>query len=518
VSLPNLGRRGSNLPAEGEARLVTLERAVARLSSRALVHTRTCTVQRVAKTAHGWSVGTWAKDLAGTWSTAQSSSTFTADAIGVVVTVVDADTVDIVIDGDVLLFGTSFTAWLQYFLSTSAGTATSTKPTAPNVVQPLFVALEDGWIHVGPSPVVARSVRLSELLDVTLTSPASGDRLKYNGSAWVNAVMPLTDISDVQIAALADQQVLSYDSGTGKWKNRTLTAVTTLAGLSDVTITSVANLDFLRYDTGSSKWKNVNLGLIAYDGASASLSLDGGSGAATPTKVGIAGANSRLILSQTTNPLDFILSGSVSGGTDISARIRRVSSSQVAFFDQGTATTTAGTSVLEWTCSATAASRLFEFKCAMRAPFGSGFGVDGSSLSISTSNAIMVFAGTEIDPDSIYNAGSGVFTAPVAGKYLVTCNASLSCGYLGSPASATVTAGIYKNDTGLSGAAAYAHTQNLTINSALQDNRESITLSRVMTLAATDTLCVAMKYANNQGTAASMQIDNGTFSVIYLGT
>jgi hypothetical protein len=362
VSTAALGSRSAAVGDATELRIRDLERAMGRIASRTLNGSPGYDAKRISATTSGWAVGTWVKLISGTWTSAATSSSFAPDAIGVVLTVVDSTTAEIVTGGFVQLLGTSYTNGALYYLSTSAGTPTSTPPAAPNVLQPLFVAYQDGWINVlGPAGAAPRSVTLAGLRDVTLTTPAGGELLKYDaGTAkWINGTLALTALSDVVITAVASNQVLSWDSGTSKWINRTLTSVTTLAGLSDVTITSVADLDFLRYDAGSAKWKNYSLGLLAYVGATGTLLLDGGSTAATPTIVGIAGANSRLLLSQTTNPLDFVLSGSVTLGTDKSARIRRSSANAVGFYDQATATVTAGDKVMEWGCDTTYAARYF---------------------------------------------------------------------------------------------------------------------------------------------------------------
>ncbi len=427
MSTAALGSRSAAVDAAVELRLRDLERTVGRVASRTLNGSPGYHSKRISATTAGWAVGTWVQLSGGTWTTAATSSTFAPDAIGVVLLVIDATTAEIVTGGFVQLLGTAYTASTRYYLSTSAGVATSTAPVAPNVRQPLFVAYQDGWIDVdGPAGASPRSLTLAGLRDVTITTPTDGQLFKYDlaSGLWINGATSLALLSDVTITTVADLQVLSWSNSAGKWINRTLSAgATTLAGLSDVTITSVADLDFLRYDNGSSKWKNVNLGLIAYDAASASLSLDGGSGAASATKVGIAGANSRFIISQTTNPLDFILSGSVSAGTDISARIRRVSSSQVAFFDQGTATTTAGTSVLEWNVSATAASRSFDFKIPI---LSVNIGISARYRNIGRNQGITANVDTVVTTITTtagtptltgFNTSTGIFTAPAAGTY-----------------------------------------------------------------------------------------------------
>lgn len=69
---------------------------------------------------------------------------------------------------------------------------------------------------------------------VTITSVASGQFLKYNGSAWVNSslteTLGITDLSDVTISTAAVNQVLSYNGSA--WVN---TSNPTVAG--DLTVT-----------------------------------------------------------------------------------------------------------------------------------------------------------------------------------------------------------------------------------------------------------------------------------------
>lgn len=60
--------------------------------------------------------------------------------------------------------------------------------------------LDDNGHDTGGSVVVA----LDDLTDVTITSPASADRLRYNGSLWVNSPMrwePLCDPSGSVVLA-----------------------------------------------------------------------------------------------------------------------------------------------------------------------------------------------------------------------------------------------------------------------------------------------------------------------------
>jgi hypothetical protein len=134
-----------------------------------------------------------------------------------------------------------------------------------------------------------------------------GSYVRFDGSDWVfdsGAGLQFVDLADVNVTAVANNDLIAYDSGSSKWTNRTPTAVTalldnlvgdtgsggtkglapapasgdaaagkflkadgsyavppgtgsaSLAGDSDVTITSAANNDFLAYNSGSSKWTN----------------------------------------------------------------------------------------------------------------------------------------------------------------------------------------------------------------------------------------------------------------------
>lgn len=397
--ISNLGTRNANLRATVEARITALEYAMGRVSSRTLNGSPGyASLRRVSKTSHGWSVGTWVKLIGpgANWSTAVTGATLTADAIGVVLNVIDVNTVEVVIDGLVQMVGSSYTGHAIYYLSTTPGVATSTRPSAPNVVQPLFVSFTGGWIALfGQAAVVPRSRRLSELLDVdsaTVGAPANRDLLTYDtaSATWKavaggvtslgartalsvlgNPTNASTTASD--IVAAGDGQVLHRNGpilefglvGTTGLAGSAVTAAkigvdVVLDTLNDVTIASVANKDFLRYDSGTSQWKNVNLGDLSWTSATRTLALDGGLGTASPSLALVGAAGSRLIVGGGCS-FDFILSGTTAAGDDISARIREVSASQVSFYDQGTSTYSTGTEVLRWNCSSSAGSRSFDF-------------------------------------------------------------------------------------------------------------------------------------------------------------
>ena len=111
---------------------------------------------------------------------------------------------------------------------------------------------------------------LDALSDVNITAAANGQILVYNGTSnkWENVdnseITGLTALSDVTITSVADDQFLRYNSGTGEWVNETVTAfgASELDELSDVTITSVADDQFLRYDSGSGVFVNETVNIL----------------------------------------------------------------------------------------------------------------------------------------------------------------------------------------------------------------------------------------------------------------
>jgi len=108
------------------------------------------------------------------------------------------------------------------------------------------------------SQVAGGSVQLSGLSDTTITSPSSGQVLKYNGSAWVNDTDTDTDtnqlsgLTDTTISTPSSGQVLKYNGSA--WVNHTDTDTNQLSGLTDTTITSPSSGQVLKYN--GSAWVN----------------------------------------------------------------------------------------------------------------------------------------------------------------------------------------------------------------------------------------------------------------------
>ena len=92
----------------------------------------------------------------------------------------------------------------------------------------LLVYASDPTLSVAASGGGGGASTLSALSDVTLTTPATGQVIKYDGSAWVNqaddtgtTINAIDDIGDVNIdtGTLVNNNILKYDSTANEWKN-----------------------------------------------------------------------------------------------------------------------------------------------------------------------------------------------------------------------------------------------------------------------------------------------------------
>jgi hypothetical protein len=87
------------------------------------------------------------------------------------------------IDTTALTF-TEFSSGITGITVQDEGTPLATAATTLNFVGPLVAAT-----GTGATKTVTVTGALDDLTDVTITSPASADRLRYNGSAWVNTTL-----------------------------------------------------------------------------------------------------------------------------------------------------------------------------------------------------------------------------------------------------------------------------------------------------------------------------------------
>lgn len=102
---------------------------------------------------------------------------------------------------------------------------------------------------------------LAALTDTTITTPASGEFLRHDGTDWKNAALALGDLPAIAVADLSDTSgspvanaLLMYSAGT--WRADVATYISKIGQLSNVIISSPANRDVLTYTTFQSSWIN----------------------------------------------------------------------------------------------------------------------------------------------------------------------------------------------------------------------------------------------------------------------
>jgi len=87
----------------------------------------------------------------------------------------------------------------------------------------LWTVGSNTWSFDGEKWVlVAGTIYLDDLTDVSASAPATGEFLKWDGSAWVPASIPsinfLDDIGDVSTSTAVSGQVLTYNGSA--WVNQ----------------------------------------------------------------------------------------------------------------------------------------------------------------------------------------------------------------------------------------------------------------------------------------------------------
>ena len=139
------------------------------------------------------------------------------------------------------------------------------------------------------------SLAVNNLSDVTITAATSGEVLKYNGSAWVDASVAysevtgtptnisaftndsgylttitgesINDLSDVTITSATSGQVISYN---GSACGNSGTVAGALDGLSDVTITAATSGEVLKYN--GSAWVDASVAYSEVTGTPTNIS------------------------------------------------------------------------------------------------------------------------------------------------------------------------------------------------------------------------------------------------------
>ena len=83
----------------------------------------------------------------------------------------------------------------------------------------------------------------------------SGALYAPNGGGGSSA---LSDLTDVTVTSPSDGQVLTYDNTSGKWVNDTPTASSSISTLTDVNLTSLSDGQILKYDATNQEWVNAD--------------------------------------------------------------------------------------------------------------------------------------------------------------------------------------------------------------------------------------------------------------------
>jgi len=103
---------------------------------------------------------------------------------------------------------------------------------------------------------------IDDITDVTITSAAAGEFLKYNGSAWVNDAIDLgTDTTGNYMVNVASGTGISVSHTQSEGSTATVSLDATIDNLSDVTITSAVANQVLSYN--GSAWVNTSNPTVA---------------------------------------------------------------------------------------------------------------------------------------------------------------------------------------------------------------------------------------------------------------
>ena len=96
---------------------------------------------------------------------------------------------------------------------------------------------------------------ISDLSDVTISDPANGDFLRYNGSAWINDPVNLTtDTVGDYVAKLAAGTGITITNNSGEGSTPNISFSGSIDNVSDIVITSAVNGQLLEFD--GTNWVN----------------------------------------------------------------------------------------------------------------------------------------------------------------------------------------------------------------------------------------------------------------------
>ena len=210
-----------------------------------------------------------------------------------------------------------------------------------NAVGQVFNSVQELAGRLTASETKAATDGINNLIDVIVTSAATGEVLQWNGSAWVDHLLVAADVSDFNsvadgradgritaanlaaashthtasgvtdfnatanaliaassVNALSDVDTTSSAPNAGEalvwvspnWVPGVISTTTTLDALTDTNLTSVVNKDLLYYNSGESKWKNAAIDNTYVNGLGTAAVKDTGTGVGDV----ILGSDSRL--------------------------------------------------------------------------------------------------------------------------------------------------------------------------------------------------------------------------------
>ena len=128
---------------------------------------------------------------------------------------------------------------------------------------------------------------IAELTDTTITSAASGDILRHNGSAWVDVAL--------NSSIVPENTNLYYTNARADARADARIAASSVNALTDVTISSVANNEILQYNSSSSQWVNVAQALGG-GGVSVTTESFSGNGVQTAYTLSTTGINNNNLI------------------------------------------------------------------------------------------------------------------------------------------------------------------------------------------------------------------------------
>lgn len=156
-------------------------------------------------------------------------------------------------NGQALIWSSGTSRWVRGSVSGSLVTLTDVDDTG----------LADGMVLYWDNATSTFKFRLEttpdleDLGDVTITTIANGQIIKWNGSAWVNTANTYRLLGDVNDSGLANGNSFKWDSGTSRFIP--FAPKLTLAALDDVSASIVGVGNRIQYNAGTNLWDGIGI-------------------------------------------------------------------------------------------------------------------------------------------------------------------------------------------------------------------------------------------------------------------